>query len=332
MNGVNAESARWERFKAVLSAAGAEFTEDHGGRLAAALAYYTLFSLIPLLFVVIALTSMTLGPSSATLPDNCADAVFLVSGDRPLDRLVGQVQDVAGKDVADPMRVLLCNVRKTATASLSIGILFAAFLASGIFLQIQGVLNTVFHVPDEKVKGLVNLLWRRAIALAAAIVLAVLVLVPVAAVGVLQFIDTLIPTSVAWVHWVLGFLVPALSAVMLVGVVSLTFRALPATRIPWKAARRGGAVTSVLALFAAFLLGTYLGRVAGSGTLGALGGVAVLLFFFYLMWIVYVFGAELTKVYADYLRFGDIVNPTARERREAAFRALIEAEDALEET
>jgi len=331
MNGVSKEAPRWERFKAVLRAAGAEFTEDHGGRMAAALAYYTLFSLIPLLFVVIALTSITLGPSSTALPDDCSDAVYLAIGDRPLDRMVAQVQEVAGRDVADPMRVLLCSVRKTATASLSIGIVFAAFLASGIFLQIQGVLNTVFHVPDEKVKGLMNLLWRRLIALASAIALAILVLVPVAAVGVIQFVGRLIPDGVGWVHWMLGLLVPAISAVMLVAVVGLTFQALPATRIPWKAARRGGAVTSILALLAAFLLGTYLGRVAGSGTLGALGGVAVLLFFFYLMWMVYVFGAELTKVYADYLRFGDIVSPTARERREAALHALVQSEHLAED-
>ncbi len=303
------------RFRAVLESAGAEFTEDTGGRLAAALAYYTLFSLIPLLFVVVALTSMTLGPLSETLPDDCTDIVYLAPGDRPLDSLVEQVREVAGKSVSDPIRVLLCSVRKTAAASLSIGIAFSAFLASGIFLQIQGVLNTIFHVPSEEIRGLANLLMRRLTALAAAIGLAVLGFAPVAAVGVIQYVDRLIPTGIGWLHPLISFMIPVISAALLVAVVSLIFRTLPATKIPWKAALRGGLVTSLLVLLAAFLLGSYLGRIAGSGTLGALGGVAVLLFFFYLLWIVFVFGAELTKVYADYLRFGDIVNPTQRERR-----------------
>ena len=67
-----------------------------------------------------------------------------------------------------------------------------------------------------------------------------------------------------------------------------------------------------LGLTAAFLVGLYLNTVGPTGTLGALGGVAILLLFFSLMWVVYLFGAEVTKVYADYLEYGDIRQPVER--------------------
>ena len=82
-------------------------------------------------------------------------------------------------------------------------------------------------------------------------------------------------------------------------------------------------MTSVVGLLAAFGVGPYLGGIGGgSSTFGVLGGIAILLFFFNLMWVVYVFGAEITKVYADFIEFGDVVAP--HERAESRFAASLE--------
>jgi uncharacterized BrkB/YihY/UPF0761 family membrane protein len=99
---------------------------------------------------------------------------------------------------------------------------------------------------------------------------------------------------------------------MLMVVIGITFQALTPVSIPWKAATRGGATTALMGLSAASLVGIYLDQAGTTGTLGALGGVAILLFFFYLLWTVFVFGAEVTKVYGDYLEHGDIVQPSER--------------------
>lgn len=115
-----------------------------------------------------------------------------------------------------------------------------------------------------------------------------------------------------WVATALWFLVPVVSLLVLMLVTGLTFQALTAIEIPWRAALRGGATTALLGLTAAFLVGFYLNTVGNTGTLGALGGVAILLFFFNLMWVVYLFGVEVTKVYADYLEYGDIPQPGER--------------------
>src|SRR5690606_10048572 len=151
------------------------------------------------------------------------------------------------------------------------------------------------------------------VALVSAIVLAILVLIPVVAVAGVQFLVELLPLSTAWLAIPIALAVPLISLVMLVAIVSLTFRVLTQAAIPWKAARRGGAATALAGLLAAFGVGQYLSTVGtDSSTFGVLGGIAILLFFFNLMWVVYVFGAEVTKVYADYLDFGDVVAPHER--------------------
>lgn len=324
---------------AILKAAGREFGEDHGGRQAASLAYYTLFSMVPLLFVAVAVTAITLGPPREALPTDpgtgevscqrAADLPLPVDPTRPLERLVVQLHDVAGESVSDPLRVIICQARDNAGASLGVGLVVAAFAASGIFQQVQGVLNVIFHVPAEQVRGVMGLVRKRLVALVAALTLAVLVLIPVLAVGTVQFVVDLIPAEFSWASALIGFVVPLVSIVMLVSTVAITFRALTVARIPWRAAWRGGASTALAGLAAAFLVGQYLGRFAsGSSTFGVLGGLAILLFFFNLMWAVYVFGGEVTKVYADYLEFGTVVPPN--ERAESRFAGEV-AETVREE-
>ena len=316
----------------IVKAAASEFGEDKAGRQAAALAYYTLFSIVPLLFVAVAVTAITLGPPVEDLPRDAegnvdcnavTESPLDTDSDRPLDRLVVQLDDVAGDAITDPVRILICQARDNATTSLSLGLLVAAFSASGIFLQVQGVLNWIFHVPDARVKGVVATIRRRLVALVSAMVLAILVLIPVLAVATVQFVLGLLPEALDWLRALLGFTVPLISLALLIAVVALTFQALTAAHIPWQAARRGGAATSVVGLLAAFGVGQYLGGIGGgSSTFGVLGGIAILLFFFNLMWIVYVFGAEVTKIYADYLEFGDVVAP--HEREESRFKERLD--------
>ena len=268
----------------VGKAAARSYGEDEAGRAAAALSFYTLFSLVPMMFLVVAI------------------AGFVLDDVDRLNSVVEQVETAAGEKVAEQIADLLELAKDQAGASLGIGIALTIFSASGIFLQVQGVLNRVFDVPTERTKGLVAMLWKRGIASVSALVLALLAISPVVAVAVVQYVNrSLIPDNLSWLRTLLAFGVPVVSVLILVGVVGITFQTMTAVRIPWRAARRGGVFTALIGLLAAYLVGTIIGRVGDSGTLGALGGVAVLLFFFNLMWQVYLFGAEVTKVYADEL-------------------------------
>lgn len=321
-----------KRIFELLKAAGKEFGEDKASRLAAALSYYTLFSLVPLLFLVVAVVGFV-STDSALVASNCevvSVAVIPDGPDNPLDRAILQVNDVVGSQIADQIARLTCRAAGYRSGALAIGIALAAFSASTVFLQVQGVLNHVFHTPEEKTSGITNTLVQRGIALGSALLLAVLVLVPIVAVASVNFIRDLV--DFPWLQNLIGIAVPLTSLLLLVLVTGITFQLLTRAKIPWQAARRGGLFTAISSLLGAFLVGTYLQQVGTSGALGALGGVAILLFFFNLMWAIYLFGAEVTKVYVDYLHHGDLVQPSEREqelerrRREALARRLDEQE------
>jgi membrane protein len=284
------------RIVAIIRVAAKEFVVDRGLRLAAALSYYAVFSLVPLLFLVVAVAGFLLGDPGAVRD------------------LVDRVTEVAGADVGSTVESLLETVRSERGGTLSIGLGLAAFTGSTIFQQLQGVLGAIFHVPQEqRRRGIVGWLVRRAIGMGAVLVLAVLAFTPIIAVGAIEWIVDLLPDSLNPLRPVLRLGVPAVSVLMLMAVVGLVFQALTAVEIPWKAAVRGGATTALMGLTASLLVGLYLNRAGATGTLGALGGVAILLFFSYLLWIVLVFGAEVTKVYGDYLEHGDIAMPSERE-------------------
>ena len=279
-----------ERVGRILSAAAMEFVADSAFRKSAALSYYSVFSLVPLLFLAVAVAGFVYGDAAAV-----KDAV---------DRAA----EVAGEEVGDALETLLTTVQAQRGNTLSIGIALSLFAAASVFQQVQAVLGIVFRVPEEKRrKGAVGWIVRRLIGIASAIVLAVLVLTPVTAVVAMGWLVSLLPESATVT---LQFGIPLVSIAALLLVTGLTFQVLTSVEIPWKAAMRGGAVTAIIGLLAAFLVGVYLSNTGTTGTLGALGGVAILLFFFNLMWAVYLFGAEVTKVYADYLRYGDIALPS----------------------
>lgn len=285
------------RVSKILVAAGKEFLDDGGPRLGAALSYYTLFSLVPLLFLAAAVAGYVFGDPEA------------------LSEVVAEATDVAGTEVGKALESLLGTAQSQRDGTLSIGIALSAFAAAGIFQQIQAVLGIIFHVPEEKRReGPVGWLIRRVIGIASAVGLAVLVLTPVVAVASINWLIDLLPDDPGWLATLLGFGIPISSIIMLMLVTGFTFQVLTAIKIPWRAALRGGATTALIGLSAAFGVGTYLNTAGSTGTLGALGGVAILLFFFNLMWFVYLFGAEVTKVYSDYIRFGDVMQPTERER------------------
>lgn len=293
----------WKQTLDILKAAGKEFGEDNAGRKAAALSYYTIFSLVPLLFIVVAAAGFV----SASQGD---------SADSMTHQLLAYVNDVAGSTVQQQIADIVGQIEAQASGALSIGIVLALFSASTIFMQIQGVLGVIFQVPEDRQrKGVVGMLVQRGIGALAAILLALLAFAPIAAVAAVGWI----PDSWGPVKTAAQFSVPILALILLMVVVGLTFQFMTVVEIPWKAALRGGAATAIFGLLAAWLVGLYLARSGGGSgvsALGVLGGAVILLFFFNLLWTVYLLGAEVTKVYGDYLEFGDVVQPSERRERQ----------------
>ncbi|MPZ51540.1 MAG: hypothetical protein GEU79_02200 [Acidimicrobiia bacterium] len=306
-----------QRLYRLLKNAIEEFGSDKAGRMAAALSYYTMFAMVPILFLAVGITGVVL------------------SGQDVVGDIVEQAREFAGDTIADELGGVLDFVTTNSGSFIGIGALVAAFAASGIFLQTQGVLNAIFHTPEERTAGILSMVIQRGIALVAALLIAVLAFVPLLAVGAVGLIRRLLleipgmPVAAGTLLANVG--VPLISVVMLMLVIAMTFHALVRVSVPWKAARRGGIFTAALILGGAFIVGLLIqyGLIStdssGRSALGAFGGIAILLLFFNVMWQIYLFGAEVTKVYADYLEHGDFMTPS--QRTEASLKARLLATD-----
>lgn len=273
-----------DRAVSIFVDAGRGFARDRAMREAAALTYYSALSLAPLLFLAAAIAGFVLGEPGA------------------LQTAVDQVTDVAGAEVGDALQSVLEAARSQRVGTLSIGIGLALFAASSIFSQVQSVLGKVFRIPvDQRRTGAIGWLIRRAVGVASALALAVLVMTPILAVAVVQHVVGLVPESLSALKVVLALAIPAASVLMLMAAVALSYQALTSVRVPARAAALGGVTTALIGLTAAWGVGVYLSQVAGQGALGALGGVAILLVFFDVLWIVYLYGAEVARACRDHL-------------------------------
>jgi membrane protein len=274
----------WHSAWAIVRDAGKGFAEERAVREAAALTYYSALSLAPLLFLAAAVAGFVLGEPGA------------------LQTAVGQVTDVAGSEVGDALQAVLEAARSQRVGALSIGIALALFAASSIFSQVQAVLGKVFRIPaEERRTGASGWLIRRAVGVGSALTLAVLVMAPIAAVAVTEHLVGLVPEGLSVLRFLLALGIPVVSVLVLMAAVAFSYKALTSVRVPIRAAALGGVTTALLGLTGAWAVGVYLSRVADQGAIGALGGVAILLVFFDVLWMVYLFGAEVARACRDRL-------------------------------
>lgn len=280
-------------FFALLKQTASEYSEDKVSRLAAALAYYTVFSLAPLLIIAIAIAALVFGQEAAQ------------------GQIVGQIQGLVGRDGAEFIQTAIDNAndkKNTGIIATVINIAVLLFGASGVFAQLQDALNTVWEVAPKPEQGLLNVIRQRFLSFAMVLVIAFLLLVSLvlsaafAALG--NLMSGLLPgLDALWqiVNFVISF-----------GVITLLFamiyKFLPDAKIAWGDVWIGAALTSLLFTVGKLLLGVYLGNASFGSTYGAAGSLVILLaWVFYSAQILFV-GAEFTQVYAS--KYGSRIVPT----------------------
>jgi membrane protein len=259
-----------------------EWNEDKAPRLAASLAYYTAFSIAPLLIVAIAIAS----------------AIF--SEEAVRGQLDNQIQGVVGAQAADALQEMIANSSRDSSGVIAsiIGVVTLLLGAAGVFGQLQDALNTVWEVPPKPNRGILKTLRDRFISFAM-----------VLGIGFLLLVSLVISTVLSAVNgWVIGllpsaeFLAQILNFAISFGVVTLLFasiyKVLPDTPIRWADVWIGAAVTALLFTIGKFLLGLYLGNSTIASSYGAAGSFVVLLVWIYYSAQILLLGAEFTQVYA----------------------------------
>jgi membrane protein len=273
---------------ALLKQAVVAWWNDQAPSKGAALAYYSMFSIAPLLYIMIAVAGVFFGP------DAVRGAVF------------AQVADLMGENGAEAIQEMLANVSGPESggwaALLSAGLL--VFGATTVFGQLQTALDTIWEVPEQAKAEKHNAVWTfikgRLLSFGLVLALAFLVMVSLvlsAALGALG--KWWGPAFGAWesVAYVVNF---AVSFGLLTAIFAAIYKFMPRARIEWRDVWVGAAVTVLLFVIGKFLIGLYLGKGDVGSDFGAFGSIIIVMVWVYYSAQIFLLGAEFTWVYAHH--------------------------------
>ncbi|WP_261663387.1 YihY/virulence factor BrkB family protein [Deinococcus sp. Marseille-Q6407] len=268
--------------------AATSFGKDNAPRLAAALTYFTIFALVPLLILAITfLTSLLADPSVQ-------------------QRIVDFLASNFGADVGTALQTMLDGQKGKVdfsggiTAGAVIGLLTLAWGATNLFVQLQGSLNELWNVPSEATGGFAGQLRTRGKGLLMVLGFGVVMLLFFALNTYMSAIAQQL--GQAWGAGAflarLGTLI--LGAVLLTGVFAVIYRELPNVRLQWKDVLVGAAITAVLFSILQVVISWYFANFAPTSAFGAYSSVILLLLWIYYNSMILFFGAELTYAYAKH--------------------------------
>lgn len=279
-----------KEFAELLKDTYAEFSEDKAPRLGAALSYYTIFSMAPLLVVVMGIVGL-----------------FYSGGDQALQK---QIADLVGKDAAGAISDILKNANQNKTGGIVATILGTATLllgAGGLFGQLQDSLNTIWEVQPKSGQGFMAMVKNRFLSFSMVLGTGFFLLVSLVANAAISTLSTYMENVLP----VPGFVLQILNFVVAFALITVMFAAiykeLPDVKIGWHDVWVGAAMTSFLFGVGKYALGVYLGRSSVGSAYGAAGSLAVLLLWIYYAAQILFFGAEFTQVYAK--RYGSKIEP-----------------------
>ena len=277
----------------LLKRTAAEWLEDKAPQLGAALAYYTVFSLAPLILVLLAIVGVLFRSDPAGAWSKVTEQM-------------GYFLDPSGVQVIQDIAQKASQPGKSTIATI-IGIALAIFGASGVFGQLQDALNTIWGLKAKPGAGIWDYLRARFLSFAMVAGTCFLLLVSLVIESVLKALSHYLQASIP------GGATAALSIYLVFDLAVVTllfamiFKYLPDAKIHWRDVWIGAALTASLFLAGKWALGFYLGSGAAGSAYGAASSLITLLLWVYYSSQILLFGAEFTQVYAD--EFGSPVLP-----------------------
>lgn len=277
-----------------------EFGEDKVPRLGAALAYYTIFSIGPLLLIAVAMAGIFLGQEAAR------------------GQISAELGKIFGSQMSHSLEQMIEAAAKPRTGMVAtlVGVATLLLGASGVFGQLKDALNTIWNVEPKKASGVKGFILQRFLSMAMVLGIGFLLLISLV-------FDAMIAAMGPWLERMLGgeallqgiqlLLSFAVSVVLFAAI----FRILPDLKIAWHDVWFGAIFTAVLFVLGKWALGLYLGKAAVGSAYGAAGSLVILLVWIYWSAQILFLGAEFTQVYAR--TFGSLQGDTSK--REARAKA-----------
>lgn len=264
-----------------------DWQEDNASRLAAALAYYTIFSFAPMLVIAIAVAGLIWQREAVQA------------------QVMDQIQGLVGAEGQEFVSGLLDSVASPAEGILAtvLGVITLLFGAIGLFNQLHEALNTVWEVKEEKIEGF----WNKVKDL---VVDRFLSFTMILGIGFMLLVSLVISAGISATEQLVASVLPfhelilqAINLVVSIAIITVFFamiyKILPDAEIEWSDVWLGSFVTAVLFSVGKLLIGLYLGSSAIASSFGAAGSLVLLLVWVYYSAQILLFGAEFTQVYAN---------------------------------
>jgi membrane protein len=269
-----------------------DFADDKCPQMAAALSYYTVFSLPALLLLILAIIGFFIDPTDAR------------------GRYMDQIAGLVGAQGGDAMRTMIEHADHPKTGLMAVvGIITLILGATGAFAQLQEALNTAWEVkPDPRQGGLKRFLVKRVLSFGMILVIAFMLLVSFVISAAVTAFGDLLNNYLGSGGELIGQIVQIVLGLLVTwGLFALMFKVLPDAKITWKDVRVGALVTAVLFTIGRFLIGFYLGRSESASAFGAAAALAIIFVWIYYAAIILFLGAEFTQVWVK--RQGRTIEP-----------------------
>jgi membrane protein len=268
------------------------FSDDRVTTLSSSLAYYTVFSMAPLLIIIISLSGLFLGQQAAQ------------------GKIYTQLAKFIGSNTASQLQEMIKNASLTGKSEIAavIGIVTLLIGATTVFAQIQDSINFIWGLKPKPKKGWLKFLKNRFLSFSVIIGLGFLLLVSLSISALIDgFSNSLkshFPDVAVVIFYVINVIITLIITTLIFGAI---FKVLPDAKIKWKDVIAGAIATAILFMLAKFGISFYISKSNVGSTYGAAGSLVILLLWVYFSAIILYFGAEFTKAYA--VEFGSDIYP-----------------------
>jgi membrane protein len=275
--------AKRPRLATALRLTFAAFKRHNASRFGAALAFYIIFSIAPIVLIAIALAGSLLGREEAERA--ILDRIGGSFGAAPSAAIAAMIKDASAGDVG-----------WFATA---VGLMTLYFGVSGVYRQVADALRTIWHEQPPSNTGPIDAVRKRIFSILLVMAAGVILFISVAADAVIAFTGKYAASRLVGGETLWHLMQLLVSTIALTFLFAIVFRYMVKDRVSWRDVRLGSAVTAILFVLGKFALGLYLGKAAVGSAFGAAGSMVVVLLWSYWSAQIFFFGLEFTHVYAQ---------------------------------
>jgi membrane protein len=284
---MKALSAAWQLLRDTI----AGFIDDEALSWGASIAYYTLFSIAPVLLVVVAIAGLAFGREAAQ------------------GAIVEQFSELMGHQTAEALQGMVESAAKPheGTWATIIGVAVLLISVSGVFGEVQSAMNAIWKAAPPKTSTLTRLVRARVVSMGLVVTAGFLLTVSLVVSAALSSFSTYLKFVFPEVQTVLTLVDIVLSALLIAGMFAAMFKILPDTDIAWRDVAIGALATTVLFEAGRYAISFYIGQSNVASSYGAAGALIVLLVWIYYSAQIFLLGAEFSRAYAK--RYGSHANP-----------------------